>query len=340
MRHTTLLVAGASLLVLGISAPAMAGPTLDAIKQRGHIVCGVNAGLGGFAVPDDTGKWTGIDVDVCRAASAAVFGTAENVVYVPVTAQERFTALQSGEIDVLARNTTWTLSRDTALGLEFTGVNYYDGQGFMVPTSLNVASATELDGAAVCVQPGTTTELNLADYFRSNGMAYTPVIFQNDDEIRVAFTQGRCDVFTTDQSGLAANRLALPNPDDWEILPEIISKEPLGPAVRQGDSQWADIMRWSLYAMIEAEELGVTSQNVEEMKSSENPSVRRLLGVEDKMGENLGVPADWAVQIISQVGNYGESFERNLGQGSPLQLERGVNALWTNGGLHYAMPIR
>ncbi|WGF89517.1 amino acid ABC transporter substrate-binding protein [Marinivivus vitaminiproducens] len=340
MRHTSLLVAGVSLLALGVSTPVMAGPTLDAIKQRGHIECGVSPGLAGFSNPDDTGTWTGIDVDVCRAAAAAIFGDAEKVTYTPLTSQERFTALQSGEVDVLSRNTTWTLSRDTALGLEFTGVTYYDGQGFMVPTSLNVASATELDGAAVCVQPGTTTELNLADYFRANGMAFTPVIFQNDDEIRVAFTQGRCDVFTTDQSGLYSNRLALPNPDEWEVLPEIISKEPLGPAVRQGDSQWADIMRWSLYAMIEAEELGVSSQNVEEMKNSDNPSIRRLLGVEDKMGENLGVPADWAVQILTQVGNYGESFDRNLGEGSPLKIERGVNALWTDGGLQYAMPVR
>lgn len=340
MQFKTLALAGAAMGILAHAPAAHAGAVLDAIMEKGFIQCGVSTGLPGFSNPDDAGNWSGLDVDVCKAAAAAVFGDAGAVKFTPLTSKERFTALQSGEVDVLSRNTTWTLSRDTSLGLEFTGVTYYDGQGFMVPNALGVSSALELDGAAVCVQPGTTTELNLADYFRANSMTYTPVVFENDDEIRVAFEAGRCDVFTTDASGLYANRIAMPTPGDYSVLPEIISKEPLGPAVRQGDSEWADIMRWTLNAMINAEELGVTSANVMEMVESENPGIRRLLGSEDTMGENLGVPADWAVQVIAQVGNYGEAFERNVGTDTPLQIARGLNALWTDGGILYAPPVR
>jgi general L-amino acid transport system substrate-binding protein len=270
-----------------------------------------------------------------------VFGDPEKVKYTPLTAKERFTALQSGEVDVLSRNTTWTLARDTALGLDFTGVTFYDGQGFMVPESLGVQSALELDGASVCVQPGTTTELNLADYFRANNMSYSPVVMERSDELRTAYEQGRCDVFTTDRSGLYAERTALPNPDEHVILPEVISKEPLGPVVRHGDHEWGDVVRWTLYAMLEAEELGVNKSNVDDQKAnSTNPNVRRLLGVEGDMGQNLGLSTDWAYNVIKQIGNYGEMFEENLGQNTPLKIERGLNALWTNGGLQYAMPVR
>jgi general L-amino acid transport system substrate-binding protein len=257
-----------------------------------------------------------------------------------LSAKERFTALQSKEIDVLSRNSTWTVTRDSALGLDFVAVNYYDGQGFMVPKSLGVKSAKELDGASVCVQTGTTTELNLADFFRANNMRYEPVVFETNDEIIAAFQAGRCDVFTTDQSGLYSSRTKFEKPDNWVVLPEVISKEPLGPAVRHGDNEWADVVRWSFYAMVEAEELGVTSKNVEEMKASKNPNIRRLLGVEGEIGKGLGLPNDFAVKIIAQVGNYGESFERNLGENTPLKIARGINALWTKGGLMYAPPFR
>jgi general L-amino acid transport system substrate-binding protein len=278
---------------------------------------------------------------MCRAVAAGLLGDAEKVKFTPLTPKERFTALQSGEIDILSRNTTWTLNRDSALGLEFAGVNYYDGQGFMVPNELGVQSALELDGASVCVQPGTTTELNLADYFRANNMSYQPVVLERPDELRVAYEQGRCDVWTTDKSGLYGQRTTLANPDAHTILPETISKEPLGPVVRQGDNQWTDIVRWTLYAMIEAEELGVNSGNVDDMKAnSANPNIRRLIGTEGEMGQNLGLPADWGYQVIKQVGNYGEVFEANLGQSTPLKIDRGENALWTDGGLQYAMPVR
>ena len=341
MRFATTFVAATARAVAASSGPAQAGAIFDAIKDKGFIQCGVSTGLAGFSNPDDAGNWSGIDVDVCRAIAAAVFGDAEAVKFTPLTSKERFTALQSGEVDVLSRNTTWTLNRDSALGLDFVGVTYYDGQGFMVPKELGVNSALELDGASVCVQTGTTTELNLADYFRANNMSFTPVVFERPDEARAAYEQGRCDAYTTDQSGLYAQRTGLANPADHIVLPEVISKEPLGPVVRHGDNEWGDIVRWTLYAMLEAEEFGVNSQNVDDMKAnSDNPGVRRLLGVEGDMGQGLGLPNDWGYQIIKQVGNYGEIFERNVGMSTPLQIERGLNALWTDGGLQYAMPVR
>jgi general L-amino acid transport system substrate-binding protein len=290
---------------------------------------------------DSQGKWTGLDVDTCRAVAAAIFGDADKVKYVPTTAQQRFTALQSGEVDLLARVTTWTLTRDTALGFDFTGVNYYDGQGFMVNKKLGVKSAKELNGATVCVSPGTTTELNLADYFRANKMSFKPVVIEKVEEVRAAFFSGRCDVYTTDASGLYSTRVAnAPNPDDYIVLPEIISKEPLGPVVRHGDNQFGDIVRWTLFAQIEAEEYGITSKNVDEMMKSDNPTIKRILGVTPGMGKALGLDEKWVYNIIKQVGNYGEMFERNVGQGSTLKIARGQNALWTQGGLQYAPPIR
>jgi general L-amino acid transport system substrate-binding protein len=341
MRFATTFVAASALALAASSGTAHAGAIFDAIKDKGFVQCGVSTGLAGFSNPDDAGNWSGIDVDVCRAIAAAMFGDADAVKFTPLTSKERFTALQSGEIDVLSRNTTWTLNRDTALGLDFTAVTYYDGQGFMVPKSLGVKSALELDGASVCVQTGTTTELNLADYFRANNMSFTPVVFERPDEARTAYEQGRCDAYTTDASGLYAQRTGLSNPDDHVVLPEIISKEPLGPVVRHGDNEWGDVVRWTLYAMLEAEEFGVTSQNVDDMKAnSDNPGVRRLLGVEGDLGQGLGLSNDWGYQIIKQVGNYGEIFERNVGAGSPLKIDRGLNALWKDGGLQYAMPVR
>jgi general L-amino acid transport system substrate-binding protein len=315
--------------------------TLADVQGRGTLNCGVTTGLAGFASPDDQGNWAGLDVDMCKAVAAAVIGDATKVNYVPTNAKERFTALQSGEIDMLARNTTWTFSRDTDLGFDFVGVNYYDGQGFMVRKDLNVKSALELSGASVCVQTGTTTELNLADYFRANNMELKSVVFETNDQARQAYDEGRCDAYTTDASGLAAERSVLAQPDQHIILPEIISKEPLGPLVRHGDNRWGDIVRWSLNAMIIAEEFGVTQANVDDMKaSSENPEVRRLLGVEGEMGKMTGLPNEWAYNIIKQVGNYGESFERNVGLKTPLGLARGLNELWSKGGLLYAPPIR
>jgi general L-amino acid transport system substrate-binding protein len=331
----------AAATLLGAAGTAQAGKDLDAIKARGQLICGVNTGVAGFAQADSQGKWVGLDVDVCRAVAAAVFGDSEKVKYVPTTAQQRFTALQSGEVDILARNTTVTLTRDTALGLDFTAVNYYDGQGFMVNKKLGVKSAKELNGATVCVQPGTTTELNLADYFRTNKMTFKPVVIEKVEEVRAAFFSGRCDVYTTDASGLYSTRAAnAPNPDDYMVLPEIISKEPLAPAVRHGDNQFADIVRWSQYAMLEAEEYGISSKTVDEMLKSDNPSIKRILGVTPGMGKALGVDEAWVVNIIKQVGNYGESFERNVGMGSPLKIDRGLNKLWTQGGIQYAPPIR
>jgi general L-amino acid transport system substrate-binding protein len=331
----------AAATLLGAAGTAQAGKDLDAIKARGQLICGVNTGVAGFAQADSQGKWVGLDVDVCRAVAAAIFGDSEKVKYVPTTAQQRFTALQSGEVDILARNTTVTLTRDTALGLDFTAVNYYDGQGFMVNKKLGVKSAKELNGATVCVQPGTTTELNLADYFRTNKMTFKPVVIEKVEEVRAAFFSGRCDVYTTDASGLYSTRAAnAPNPDDYMVLPEIISKEPLAPAVRHGDNQFADIVRWSQYAMLEAEEYGISSKTVDEMLKSDNPSIKRILGVTPGMGKALGVDEAWVVNIIKQVGNYGESFERNVGSGSILKIDRGLNKLWTQGGLQYAPPIR
>lgn len=314
--------------------------TLDTVKSRGQLQCGVSTGLAGFGAPNDAGVWQGLDVDICRAVAAAVLKDAEKIKFVPLTAKERFTALQSGEIDLLSRNTTWTMSRDTAAGLNFTGINYYDGQGFMVKKSLDVVSAKELSGASICVQTGTTTELNLADYFRSNKMEYNPVVFEKLSEALGAYNAGRCDAFTTDVSQLYSIRLTLGNASDHIVLPEIISKEPLGPVVRQGDPQWANIVRWTLFAMINAEELGVTQSNVDQMKNSKNPAIRRLLGVEGEYGVAMGVDKDWAYHIIKLVGNYGESFDRNVGAGSPLGIARGQNALWKDGGLQYAPPIR
>ncbi len=314
--------------------------TLDTVKGRGQLQCGVSTGLAGFGAPNDAGQWQGLDVDICRAVSAAVFKNVDKIKFVPLTAKERFTALQSGEIDLLSRNTTWTMSRDTAAGLNFTGISYYDGQGFMVKKTLDVVSAKELSGASICVQTGTTTELNLADYFRSNKIEYNPVVFEKLSEALAAYNAGRCDAFTTDVSQLYSIRLTLGNANDHIVLPEIISKEPLGPVVRQGDPQWANIVRWTLFAMINAEELGVTQGNVDQMKASKNPSVRRLLGVEGEYGAAVGLGNDWAYQIIKLVGNYGESFDRNVGAGSPLGIARGQNALWRDGGLQYAPPIR
>ncbi len=327
-----------------VSGQALAGKDLDTIKARGALICGVGTGTAGFMLADSQGKWTGLDVDVCRAVAAAIFGDAEKVKYVPLTSQQRFTAVQSGEVDMLSNNTTATLSRDTSLGLDFTAVTYYDGQGFLVNKKLGVKSAKELNGATVCVAPGTTTELNLADYFRANKMTFKPVVIEKVEEVRAAFFSGRCDVYTNDSSSLYSTRAAnVPppaKPEDFIILPEIISKEPLAPAVRHGDNQFADIVRWSQYAMIEAEEYDITSKNVDEMLKSENPSIKRILGVTPGMGKALGVDEKWVYNIIKQVGNYGESFERNVGKDTPLKIERGLNALWSKGGLQYAQPVR
>ncbi len=334
-------IASSVALLAAATASAYAGATMDGVKKKGFVQCGVNTGVPGFAGADDKGNWKGLDVDVCRAAAAAVFGDAKKVKFTPLTAKERFTALQSGEIDVLSRNTTWTLTRDSDLGLNFTGVNYYDGQGFLVKKSLGVKSAKELDGASFCIQAGTTTELNLADYFRANKMKYTPITFDKSAETAQAFDAGRCDALTSDQSQLYALRIQLKDPKSAVVLPEVISKEPLGPVVRQGDDAWFNVVRWALFAMVNAEDLGITSKNVDEMKAkSTDPNVRRLLGVEGIKGKGLGVPDDWAYNIVKQVGNYGESFERNVGMDSPLEISRGLNALWSNGGIQYAPPIR
>jgi general L-amino acid transport system substrate-binding protein len=338
------LTAAIALAMTMAANAALAGPVLDTVKARGALVCGTGTGTAGYMMPDSQGKWRGLSVDVCRAVAAALFGDADKVKYTPLTSQQRFTALQSGEVDMLVGNATWTLTRDTALGLEFTGVYYYDGQSFLVPKKLGVKSAKELNGATICVAPGTTTELNLADYFRANKMSFKPVVIEKVDEIRAAFFSGRCDVYTTDASSLAATRAAnVPPPrtfDDFLILPEIISKEPLGPVVRHGDNQFADVVRWALYAMVEAEEYGITSKNVDEMLKSENPTIKRILGVTPGMGKALGVDEKWVYNIVKQVGNYGESFERNVGKDSPLKIDRGLNRLWTQGGLQYAPPIR
>ena len=334
----------AAIAVLGVSgavSPAFAGATLDAVKSRGSLVCGVHTALYGFSAPDDKGTWRGIDVDMCRAVAAALFGDANKIKYVPLSAQARMTALQSGEIDILSRNTTWTLTRATANGLNFAPVNYYDGQGFLVAKKLGVTGAKELVGATVCSQTGTTTELNLADYFRANKMELKPVTIEKFEEVTAAFVSGRCDAMTSDVSQLAAIRAnEVPNPDDYVLLPELISKEPLAPAVRQGDDQWHDVVSWSIYAMIEAEERGITSANVDEMLKSADPNIKRLLGVTPGFGQALGVDEKWVYNIIKQVGNYGESFDRNVGTGSKLKLPRGLNAQWTNGGLQYSPPFR
>ena len=318
---------------------AHADETLNDVTSKGFVQCGVSQGLPGFSNPDDEGEWTGLDVDFCRAMAAAIFNDAEAVKFTPLSAKVRFTALTSGEIDVLARNTTWTMSRDADFG-EFVGVNYYDGQGFMVPTSLGVASAMELDGAAVCTNTGTTTELNVADFFRANGMEYTVVAFEKADEVVSAYDAGRCDVYTTDRSGLAAQRTKLSKPDDHIVLPEIISKEPLGPLVRHGDSQWGDIARWTLNCMVNAEEAGITSENVAEMAESTDPNIQRILGADGDLGSKIGLENEFCANVVTAVGNYGESYDRNVGPDTALKLERGVNALWSDGGLMYAAPQR
>lgn len=338
MKRVSLVVTLA--VAAGLSAQAASAQTLKTVKDRGMLSCGVSQGLPGFSSPDDKGNWTGLDVDICRAISAAIFNDATKIKFVPLSAKDRFTALQSGEIDVLSRNTTWTLSRDTSLGANFTGVTYYDGQGFMVKKSLKVNSALELNSASVCVQQGTTTEQNLADYFKGNNMKYEVIAFGTNDEAVKAYESGRCDVFTTDVSGLYADRLKLANPADHAVLPEVISKEPLGPMVRHGDDQWLDVVKWSLYAMITAEELGITQKNADEMAKSDKPELKRVFGTDGNLGEQLGLTKDWVSRIVKAVGNYGESFDRNVGAGSKLGIARGVNALWSKGGIQYAPPMR
>jgi general L-amino acid transport system substrate-binding protein len=339
MKRFTMLCATAALVAFATSAAQ--ATTLEDVTKRGTLKCGVNTGLPGFAAPDDQGNWKGLDIDLCKAIAAGVLGDASKVQYTPLTAKDRFTALQSGEVDLLARNTTWTFDRDVNLGFEFVGVNYYDGQGFLVKKELGVKSAKELGGASVCVQTGTTTELNMADYFRANNLELKSVVFETSEQTVQAYLEGRCDAFTTDASGLAAERSAMAKPDDHLILPEIISKEPLGPLVRHGDHQWGDVVRWTLNVMIIAEEFGITSENVDKMKTeSTNPEIKRMLGVEGDLLTKAGWPADFAYNIIKQVGNYGESFERNVGLKTPLALARGLNELWSKGGLLYAPPFR
>ncbi|HWB44737.1 MAG TPA: amino acid ABC transporter substrate-binding protein [Hyphomicrobiaceae bacterium] len=330
----------AGLLIATTGLASAQQRTLDTVKQRGQLVCGVNVGLAGFSSADDKGNWTGLDVDYCKAIAAAVLGDATKVKYVGTTTKERFTALQSGQLDVLARNTTWTLQRDSSQGLSFAGVNYYDGQGFMVKKSLGIKSGKELAGATICVQTGTTTELNLADFFRSNNLQYKTLVFDKADEAVRAYQADRCDAYTTDVSGLYAQLVRMGNPDDHVVLPDVISKEPLGPSVRQGDSQWFTIVRWVHFALLNAEEAGITQANVDQMAASDNPNIKRILGKEGDFGEGLGLDNDWVHRIIKQVGNYGEIYERNVGSGSRLKIPRGLNRLWTKGGLHYPPPIR
>ena len=338
MKKTVLLGA---LTAAAFAAGAASAATLDDVKARGKLNCGINTGLVGFAAPDANGRWEGFDVAVCRAVAAAVLGDPEAVDFVNLTGKTRFTALASGEIDLLSRNTTWTFSRDVDLKFEFIGVNYYDGQGFIVPTELGVSSAKDLDGATVCIQTGTTTELNLADFFRTNNMTYEPVPIETEAEARQQYLAGACDTYTTDASGLAAARASYENPGDHVILPEIISKEPLGPVVRHGDPEWGDISRWTLNALIAAEELGITSANIDEMlNGTDNPEINRILGTEGNLGEMLGLDADWAVKAIKAGGNYGEIFARYLGESTPVGLARGLNAQWKDGGLLYAPPFR
>ncbi|MGI6244987.1 MAG: amino acid ABC transporter substrate-binding protein [Pseudochelatococcus sp.] len=337
---TRILAAFVAVCTIGGGVSSASAATLDRVKQRGELRCGSNPGLAGFAVTDDKGQWSGFDVAFCRAIAAAIFDDPAKVRLEPLTAKDRFTAVQSGEVDVLIRNTTWTMSRDTQLGLNLGPVNYYDGQGFIVRSSLGLKSAKELEGASVCVQQGTTTELNLADFFRSNNIKYEPVTYASAVEAVKAYDSGRCDAFTTDASALYAERLRLTAPDDHVILPDIISKEPFAPVVRHGDDQWFDLVQWTVNVIINAEELGVTKANVDEQLKSENPEVRRLLGLEGNFGESIGLPADWAVRIIRHVGNYGEIFKANLGEDSLLKIERGLNRLWNDGGILYAPPVR
>ena len=337
MKFRILLAALLAVVCLAASASAS---TLEDVKAKGFVTVGVSGKVPGFSAPDEKGVWRGFDVDFGRAVAAAIFNDPTKVKFVPVTTKERFTALQTGEIDVLSRNTTWTFSRDVNQGIDFCGILFYDGQGFMVPKKLGVTSATQLDGASVCIQIGTTTEMNVSDYFAAHGMTYKPVVYESADDATVIYDTGRADVYTTDISGLAARRTSLSNPQDHVILPEAISKEPLGPAVRQGDQQWSDIVRWTLFAIINAEEMGVTSANVDEQLKSDKPNVKRLLGVDGAYGEMFGLSNDWAYRIVKLVGNYGEIFDRNVGPKTALGLERGINALWKDGGLLYAPPIR
>lgn len=330
----------AALGVIALGAGAAKASTLDDVKARGALNCGVTQGLPGFSSPDDKGNWAGLDVDFCRAVAAAIFNDATKVRFTPLSAKDRFTALQSGAIDLLSRNTTWTMSRDTTLGFNFAGVMYYDGQGFMVRKSLGIKSAKELNGASICVQTGTTHELNLGDYFRANNMKYEVIAFSTIDETVKAYDSGRCDVFTSDQSQIYAVKLKLTNAADHIVLPEVISKEPLGPLVRHGDDQWFDLVKWTYFALLNAEELGVTQKNADQQVNSANPEVKRLLGSDGKFGEGIGLSNDWALRAVKQVGNYGEIFDRNVGPGSPLGIQRGLNKLWNDGGLQYGMPIR
>jgi general L-amino acid transport system substrate-binding protein len=334
------IIAAAVVAAMGLTATAATADTLADVKAKGYIQCGVTGGVAGFSAPDANNNWTGIEVDFCRAMAAAIFNDPNKVRYTPLTSQERFTALSAGEIDVLSRTTTWTMSRDTQLGIKFVGTMFYDGQGFMVRKADGITSAKELSGAAICIESGTTTELNAADYFAANNMELNTVVFVDQDEVVKAYEDGRCDVYTTDSSALAAERSKFANPDDHVILPEIISKEPLGPVVRQGDDIWFNIARWTYFALLEAEELGVTQANVDEMLGSDNPAIKRLLGVEGDFGTPLGLTKDWAYQIIKHIGNYGESYERNVGPNTPIGLARGLNALWKDGGIQYSPPIR
>lgn len=330
----------AAIGLMTVASTVSAQTILGLVKQRGALNCGVHTGLAGFGVPDAQGNWTGLDVDYCRAIASAIFNDPSKVRYIPLVSKDRFTVVQSGEVDVLIRNTTWTMSRDASLGVLFAGVNYYDGQSFMVRKKLGVNSVLQLSGASVCTLQGTTSELNVADYFRANNLKYEVVSFAGSDEAMTAYEAGRCDAITNDASSLYSVRLKLASPDEHLVLPEIISKEPLGPAVRSSDPQWFNLVKWTHFSMLNAEELGVTQANVDQQLKSDNPEVKRLLGVEGKFGEQVGLTSDWVVRIVKHVGNYGESFERNLGQGSPLKIARGQNGLWSKGGLQYAPPIR
>ncbi len=338
----SLKIAGLAALVAigGVTGALAQGKTLDAVKARGNVLCGISPGVPGFSQPDDKGNWTGIDVDYCRALAVAIFNDPAKVTYKALTSKERFTALQSGEIDVLSRTTTWTMSRDSSMGMSFAGVTFYDGQGFMVKKALGVKDAKELNGASICVQTGTTTELNLADFFRTNKITYKPVVFEKSDEAIKAYEAGRCDSYTTDRSGLAADRTLLAKPDDSMILPNIISKEPLGPVVRQGDSQFFTLAKWVYFAWLNLEEAGITAANADEMTKSTNPDIKRLLGTEGEFGKGLGVNNDWALQIVKKVGNYGEVYDKYFGPSTKINISRGENRLWNQGGLQYAPPIR
>ncbi|MBB4197224.1 amino acid ABC transporter substrate-binding protein [Rhodoblastus sphagnicola] len=331
------LALGLALFLAGVGARA---DTLDQVRARGALVCGVNIGLAGFGLPDDRGSWRGFDIDYCRAVAAAIFGDAQKVRFTPLSGKDRFTALQSGEIDILSRNTTWTQSREAGQGLLFVGINYFDGQAFLARKARNLKSVRDLKGASICVQQGTTTELNLADYFRKTGISAETVVFTGGDEALKAYESGRCDAYTTDGSALYAQRLKLSAPDDHEVLAETLSKEPFGPVVRQGDDRWFNLVKWTHFALLDAEELGVTSANVESLRESQNPEIRRLLGADNDFGAGLGLSKDWVARIVKAVGNYGEIFSRNLGEGSPLKIPRGLNAQWRDGGLHYAPPVR